>query len=519
MARRLKKRGTVYLVGAGPGDPDLISRKAARLLEECDAVVYDGLVPFELVVGLPADVERHFVGKKSGDHTLAQEEINALLARLAREGKKVVRLKGGDPFVFGRGGEEADYLRQHGIRFEIVPGITSGIAAPTYAGIPCTDRRRSSFLLLLTGHKAVERDTAAVPWEWVAQAAGGTLVVYMGVSEVRTIVKKLIEAGMAPGTPAAAIERGSLPTQRTVTSPLARLPEVLEKKGIRSPAVFVIGDVVKMGKKLEWIGGKPLSGLRIMVTRPADQAGELSRLLRAHGAEVLVCPTIATCPEGGKAGWDSLEALGPGERWLVFTSENGVRYFLGEWEKRMGDIRCLSPYRIAAVGAGTAAALAARMLVADFIPSAATMETLAREMTLKLDLRGKTVVRIRGNLGGRKVEEALEAAGARVLPLVVYRTQTAVWPRGLKEKIFEYPPDAVLFTSGSTVDGLARILSRRELAALAEKAKIFSIGPSTSSVIRSHGLQVFAEAHIHTIHGLIEELLSRYRAGRTGRNV
>jgi uroporphyrinogen III methyltransferase/synthase len=518
MRKRTKKKGTVFLVGAGPGDPDLISVKASRLLYECDAVVYDSLVPFECVVGLPPEVERLYVGKKSADHSLPQEEINSLLVRLAREGKKVVRLKGGDPFVFGRGGEEAGYLRRHGVPYEIVPGITSGIAAPTYAGIPSTDRRRSSFILLLTGHKAAEKQESTVPWEWVAKATGGTIVIFMGVAEAQAIVQKLLDAGMRPDTPAAAIERGSLPTQRTVICPLAQLPRAVKKGHVRPPAVFVIGDVVGLANTLAWFGEKPLSGVRIMVTRPADQSRELFMILRDLGAEVLACPAIATTADSDLRGWKAFGKGAGDGRWLVFTSENGVRYFLREWEKQRGDLRSLAPYRIAALGAGTAHALAENHLAADFVPAVATTASLGREMARKLDLQGKTVVRVRGNLGDRRLEEALGKAGAKVIPLLVYRTQTAVWPKGLKEKVFDYPPDAVLFTSGSTVDGLVQILSKSERTRLLAKAKIFSIGPSTSQVIRSHGMKVFAEAKIHTIQGLVDQLLARYRVKRTRRH-
>jgi uroporphyrinogen III methyltransferase/synthase len=513
-----KKNGTVYLVGAGPGDPDLLSLKASRLLHACDAVVYDSLVPFECLVDLPAGVEKLYAGKKAADHSLPQEEINALLVQLARQGKKVVRLKGGDPFVFGRGGEEAEYLRQHGISYEIVSGITSGIAAPTCAGIPSTDRRRSSFLLLLTGHKAAEKQESTVPWEWVAKATGGTVVVYMGVAEAPVIVRKLLDAGMRPDTPAAAIERGSLPTQRTVTSPLARLARAVKKEGIRSPAVFVIGDAVELGKTLAWLGGKPLSGLRIMVTRPADQSREIYTVLRDLGAEVLACPVIATTAYSDAAGWRAVRKIAAAGRWLVFTSENGVRYFLRQWERHMGDLRSLAPWRIAAIGAGTAQALAEHHLAPDFVPAVATTASLGREMATQLDLRGKTVLRVRGNLGDRRLEEALEEAGAHVLPLCVYSTRTAVWPDGLREKIFSQPPHVVLFTSGSTADGLVEILSKEELGRLLAKAKIFSIGPTTSQVIRTHGLKVFAEAKVHTIPGLVDELVARFRTRSSRRN-
>jgi uroporphyrin-III C-methyltransferase len=242
----------VYLVGAGPGDPDLITVKAKCLLEQCDVVVYDALIPYELVATLPAEVERRYVGKKAERHSLPQQEINDLLVRLASRGNRVVRLKGGDPFVFGRGGEEAKYLREHGIPYEIVPGITSGVAAPAFAGIPCTDREEASHVTFVTGHKAVEKLSSSVPWDWVAGARNGTLVIYMGVSEIPKIVDRLLAGGMPPDTPVAAVERGTFPTQRTAITTLSELPDKVVELGVKPPTIFVIGKIVNLQKKLEW---------------------------------------------------------------------------------------------------------------------------------------------------------------------------------------------------------------------------------------------------------------------------
>ena len=261
MTSHTPDRGIVYLVGAGPGDPDLITVRARYLLDRCDAVVYDSLIPYELILTLPAHVEHHYVGKEAGRHSLPQPEINALLANLASAGKRVVRLKGGDPFVFGRGAEEAEYLGEKGVRYEVVPGITSGVAALAYSGIPCTDRRDASYVVFLTGHKAVDKVSSGVPWEWVAKARNGTLVIYMGVAEISNLVDALNAHGMPAGTPAAVVERGTFSTQRLVTTTLSNLPAEVAEHGIKPPALFVLGEVARYSEKLHWFRGQaPVRG-------------------------------------------------------------------------------------------------------------------------------------------------------------------------------------------------------------------------------------------------------------------
>jgi len=500
------------LVGAGPGNPELITVKARQVLDECDAVVYDSLIPDELLVTLLPAVDRRYVGKKSGRHSLPQQEINDLLVRLASQGKRVVRLKGGDPFVFGRGAEEAAYLKQHGIPYEIVPGITSGVAALSFSGIPCTDRTKASYVMFLTGHQAVEKFVSGVPWGWVGGARQGTLVIYMGVAEIGRIVKRLIDAGMPAETSAAAIERGTLPTQRTVITTLSDLPDKVEATGVKPPALFVIGDVVKYHESLQWFQDRPLFGVRVMVTRPADQAVPLYRELRELGAEVLAYPTIATVEDFRSDEWDALRKLSGDDRWLVFTSENGVRYFMGQWYATIGDIRKLSKYRVAAVGDGTARALHARNIAPDFVPTRATTSALAEEMVRTLRLTGVPVVRVRGNLGDRRVESTLERGGAHVVSLPVYRTFPTRWLAAVKDKLFDYPPDMILFTSGAAVDGLVANLHEEELKRLCDPAIVVSIGPATSRVIHSHGLSVDLESKARAVSLIVEELVACHRA-------
>ncbi len=499
--------GTVYLIGAGPGDPDLITIRGKQLFQKCQAVLYDNLVPEELIVTLPDDVQKYYVGKKAGKTCYSQDEINRLMVKLAREGKDVARLKGSDPLIFGRGSEEARYLKENGIRFEIVPGITSGIAALTYAGIPCTDREASSFVLLVTGHKAKGKEADSVSWDWVARARHGTVVIYMGVSEIEHIVTKLIDSGMSGEMPAAVIERGSYPTQRVLTSKLQQLPDIVRAHNVCAPAIFVLGEVVNLQKWLHWFDGKPLFGVRVMVTRPADQAQEMYSALRGFGAEVLAYPTIATSKHVDAPAWLAYEKITTAKRWLVFTSENGVRYFMKQFLSKRRDIRTLHTFKIAAVGDGTSRALAKYHLTADFVPSEATTGALAEQLAESDSWKAATVVRVRGNLSYDNIEKRLAEAGAEVIPMTVYETLFPKWPEGFKEKLFEYPPDVVTFTSGSSVEGLFANLSKNEVEQIVEGATLLSIGPSTSKVASAHGLSVAIEVKQHSIASMADELV------------
>lgn len=508
---RREEEGIVYLVGAGPGNPDLITVRARRLLDRCDAVVYDNLIPDELLVTLPLEVDRRYVGKKASRHALPQEEINDLLVRLASRGKQVVRLKGGDPFVFGRGSEEALYLKEHGIPYEIVPGITSGVAALSYAGIPCTDRSDASYVMFVTGHQAIEKATSGVPWEWVGGAKKGTLVIYMGVGEIEKISSALIGAGMPPETPVAAVERGTVSTQRTVTSTLAEITGAVAEHAIRPPALFVIGDVVRYHETLKWFHKKPLFGVRVMVTRPADQAVPLYHELRELGAEVLAYPTLATTEDFRTDDWDAIRKIRSGRRYIVFTSDNGVRYFLNQWYATIGDIRGLCGYKVVALGDGTARALNTANISPDFVPTLGTTAGLTEQMVSRLDLDGSTIIRVRGNLYSEEVETTLMGAGADVISLPVYRTFHTQWSSAVKDKLFAYPPDVILFTSGAAVDGLAENLDADRLRELCDGVTVASIGPSSSGMIRAKGLTVGLESKGHTVPALLEELVAFHR--------
>jgi len=503
--------GKIYLIGAGPGDPELITLRGMRLLKECDAVIYDHLVPDELVVLMPPEVEKHYVGKQSGSHVLPQSEINELMLRLAREGRQVARLKGADPLVFGRGGEEASFLREHGVEFEIVPGVTAAVGAAAYTGIPCTDREKASFVVFATGHKAVDSSRPPVPWEKLALLEGGSLSVYMGVGEIESIVEKLTAAGMPPDTPAAVIERATLPTQRRFVGTVSDLPAMVNDNDVKPPALFVVGEVVKLHGQLDWFGHGPLHGLRILVLRPADQAGGLYQALRDHGAEVMPYPSIATEETVDEKAWAAFREIDSDDRWLIVTSENGVRYFMGQFADRVGDIRQLAAFKIAAIGFGTARALERYCLKPDFVPEVGTVKGLAAELAANFAWSRAVVVRVQGNLSDSTVPHALTAAGAEVIPMTVYRTFYPEWPIGFKRKLLQTPPNAILFSSGSTADGLRAILNDEEFRTVTARAQIVSIGPSTTRMIESHGLKVTIQAKRHSVPGLVEELIAFYR--------
>lgn len=506
-------KGTVYLVGAGPGDPELITIKGKNILKSCDAVIYDSLVPEELIVTLPESVELHYVGKKPGRHSFSQENINRLLLELASRGKKVARLKGGDPFVFGRGSEEAKFLKENDIEFEIISGVTSGVAAPASGFIPCTDREKASFIVIATGHKAIEKKLSSVPWDWIAGARKGTIVIYMGVGELKQIVNELIKNGMPPDVPSAIIERGTLPSQRVITGPLNSLPRKAESEKINPPAIIVIGDVVDLQPYLQWSRQQSLLGVRVMVTRPADQAQGTYDAFRALGAEVLPYPTISTARHEDHEGWNKFQEISGYGKWLIFTSENGVRYFIRQFIDRYNDIRRLSDFKIAAIGKGTEYYLNKFNLIADFIPSDATMGTFIQEMQSIPDIFSSQFVRVRGNLGDDLLEKSLMESGGSVLPLIVYRTNYRKWPDGFKEKLFDHPPRAIIFTSGSTVDGLFANLTDEEVRKLVSGAVLASIGQSTTKKINSRGLETKIEAKVHTLDGLIDSIAGYFNAG------
>jgi uroporphyrinogen III methyltransferase/synthase len=510
MAENSEKMGKVYLIGAGPGDPDLITLRGFSLLNSCDVIIYDNLIPHELIVTAPAHIEKIYVGKSASAHTLPQEKINELLAEHAGQGKNVARLKGGDPFVFGRGGEEAEYLRKNNIEFEIIPGVTAGLAAAATSGIPASHRDISSAILLLTAHGASEHELY-VNWDWVSKIQKGTVIGYMGVKQLPNVVEKLIEGGMPPGIEAAMIERCCFSTQKVVRARLEDLPAEAERQNVNPPAIFIIGEVASLAEKLNWYNRKMLSGVRIMITRPADQSKWIYQLFRNMGAEVIAYPTIKTSYNDDKAGWEEFIKSGGKDNWLFFSSENGVRYFFGYLKSKQIDLRLVGRYAIAAAGHGALRAMKDLGYQPDYAPAASGMVKFAEQMCADIEVDKIKMIRIRGQLPHDNIEEILKKAGANVHPLTLYNTEYASWSEDEIRRLFMHPPHMIMFSSGRSVDGLVELLGHEKALELASKSKIATIGPTTSEVVRKYKMDVELEATRHSIPDLINQIVQYYQ--------
>lgn len=510
----------IYLVGSGPGDPGLITLKGIRCLQQADAVVYDRLAPKSLLEYARPEAELIYVGKKSGKPSMKQEEINALLAELGRTGKTVVRLKGGDPYVFGRGGEEALELLGAGIPFEVVPGVTSGIAAPAYAGIPVTHRGVSTSVAFVTGHEDPAKDRADVDWGKLANAAD-TLVLYMGVGRLREISGELIAAGKSPDTPAACIRWGTVPGQRTITGTLRDIAGRIAAADLKPPAITVVGDVVALRDSgLDWFERRPLFGRRVVVTRARKQAGELSQELERLGAGVIEFPTIEIRPpedygplDEAIRGLDSFD-------WLVFTSVNGVDAFLARLAHHGLDLRAIpQEAKIAAIGPATAEKIREIGLRVDLVPREYRAESLLEEMTGST-LDGRRVLIPRAKVAREILPEKLREAGAVVVVPPAYESvPSSDGKDGVAERLASGEVDCVTFTASSTVENFVKAFGAEEAARLLAETRVACIGPITADTARAYGLRVDAEAGEYTISGLVETVVDLFDAGLVERRV
>ena len=506
--------GTVYLVGAGPGDVGLLTLRGAELLERAQAVVYDRLVAPEILALAAAAAERIYVGKAPGRQAMSQEEINHLLVRLARQGRLVVRLKGGDPFVFGRGGEEALTLREAGIPLEIVPGVTAGIAGPAYAGIPVTHRGLASAVVMVTGHEQPGKAESDLDYQALARI--GTIVLYMGVGRLDEIARGLIAAGRSADTPAAVVERATTSRQRTVRADLAHLAETAARQGIGAPAIVIVGQVASLADRLAWCERRPLFGKTIVVTRTRAQASDLTAQLRNLGARVVECPTIAIEPAGDdrlRAAMDRLATY----QWLVLTSANGVERFCRCLADVGGDARRLAGLKIAAIGPGTAERLADFGLRADLVPPEAIGESLAEALLAAGVGSGVRILLARAAEARDVLPEALRHAGAEVDEIGIYRTVLPeVVDEGALAAMVDGEVDLVTLTSSSTARHLVRLLQERcgpdSLDYVRRSVGFAAIGPITASTARELGLRVVMESRVHTIKGLVEGIV-RWAAG------
>jgi uroporphyrinogen III methyltransferase / synthase len=484
---------TVYLVGAGPGDPGLITVRAIELIADADVILYDRLIPTPVLEAARADAELVYVGKPSVD----QEEIERLLIAHASRGRMIVRLKGGDPFVFGRGGEEAEALAAARIPFEVVPGVTAGVTAPAYAGIPVTHRDVASAVAFVTGHEDPAKPETALDWEALARFPG-TLVFYMGVRQLGSITEQLIAGGRAPSEPAAVIERASMPEQRVVSGALDAIADRAAEAEIRAPAITVVGPVARLRERLRWFEIRPLAGRRVAVTRARAQASELAARLRALGAEVVEAPAIRIAPLDGAApdlaGYDL----------LCVTSPNGVRLLFERMAKTGLDARAMAGMTVAAIGPGTAAALGEHGIEADVVPERFVAEGLIDALA-EIPVRRALIARA---AEARDVlPEALRARGADVDVLALYETVAEPLDERQLEAVERV--DYVTFTSSSTVKFFFEAAGSR----LRDGTRLVSIGPVTSAALRERGREPEVEAERHDIEGLVAALVADATTG------
>ncbi|MFC1735613.1 uroporphyrinogen-III C-methyltransferase [Candidatus Hydrogenedentota bacterium] len=504
-----EKRGKVYLVGAGPGDPGLITVKGMECIKKADVVVIDYLANPMLQAMIRPDCELIYVGKKASSHTMEQRDINALLVKKGLAGNVVARLKGGDPFVFGRGGEEAMALVEAGVEFEVVPGVTSGVAAPAYAGIPVTTRRLSSSVTLVTGHEDPTKPESDVDWQFLASSPG-TVCFYMGVKNLPKIAARLIEAGKSPDTPVALVRWGTHPEQEALTGTLNDIAEKAKEAGFNPPAITVVGEVVKLREHLTWFENKPLFGQTIVVTRARKQAGDLSAKLAELGAAVIECPTIEIGPpiEPEKLS-DAAKNAGQYD-WLVFTSVNGVDAFFDALRANGLDARALGKTRVCAIGPATLERLECRGIVADCMPEKYVAESVAEALLAIGSVEGKSFLLPRADIARSALPEMLAEYGATVDDIEAYSTITGDGGKGPVLKLLdEGKLDAVTFTSSSTARNFVKLFSE-EIDRFKADVTFASIGPVTTKTATELGLDIDIEAGEYTIPGLISALREKF---------
>jgi uroporphyrinogen III methyltransferase / synthase len=508
--------GTVYLVGAGPGDPGLITVKALKKIRSADVIVYDYLAGSACLEEARPNAELIYVGKSGKEHTLEQADINELIVRKAREGKVVVRLKGGDPYVFGRGGEEAEELVEAGIPFEVVPGVTSAIAAPAYAGIPVTHREHASMVTFITGHEDPDKEESALDWEVLARNSG-TLVFLMGVKNLSNIASSLIDHGKPPQTPAALVRWGTTPQQVSVASTLALIPEEARRRQIKAPAVLVVGSVASLMEKLGWFEKKPLFGKRILVTRSREQSRKMVERITELGGEPVVFPTIQILPLDNFGPLDdSIKRIGDFD-WVIFTSVNGVERFFQRFFQVQEDIRCMAGPAIGAIGPVTANAIREHGLKVDLLAGEFVAEGLLRSLVPER-VRGKKFLIPRAETARDALPAGIVEMGGEVEVVAVYRTGI---PSDrdvdeIRQLLTERKLDAVTFTSSSTVAHFVELLREKDLSSLLEGVAVASIGPVTSETARENGLRVTVEATSYTVEGLVDALCRHFQTLATG---
>ena len=504
--------GKVYLVGAGPGDPDLITVKGLQCLRRSEAIVYDHLANQSLLAQARPGAELIYVGKSSSQHTMSQDEINRLLVKLGLEGKTVVRLKGGDPFIFGRGGEEVESLVEAGVPFEVVPGVTSVTAVPAYAGIPITHRKVASSFAAITGHEAPGKAESSIAWDRLATVVD-TLVFLMGVANLGYIVQELTRNGRAADTPVAVIREGTLPGQQTVVGTLADIESRVQKAGMKPPAVIVVGHVVGLRETMRWFDIRPLFGKRVLVTRTREQASKLSRMLEEMGAQPVELPTIEIELVQDDPELDRAVRGVSGYDWVFFTSANAVAIFLEKLNQLGGAVKDLGKVKLGAIGPATAEILAKNGLKADYLPQRFVAEGILEDIS-RSEVEGKRVLLPRADIARPDLAEGLERLGAQVHQVALYRTVPARGngQAGLR-MLREAAIDIVTFTSSSTVRNLVGMLGPDY--GKINDARVACIGPVTAATAQELGIRVDVVAGEHTIPGLVQAMADAWGRKRS----
>ena len=501
------KQGKVYIIGAGPGDAGLFTVKGIDCLRLADVVIYDNLVNEELLKYAGADARFIYAGKKGGDHTLSQDKINALLLAEALAGRIVARLKGGDPFIFGRGGEEAEILALHDVPFEIIPGVTSAIAVPAYVGIPLTHRGLTSTIAFVTGHEDPAKDKSDIDWQ--ALAGIGTLVFLMGVKNLAQITQTLIDHGKAPSTPAALIRRGTTPQQEVLTAKLADIASRALEVGFAPPAILVVGRVVELRETLQWFEQKPLFGKGIVITRPEKQADDLSLLLEREGAYVFHFPTIKIGPPRD---WRSLDAsLNTLDtyNWIIFTSVNGVQYFFDRLFALSKDIRDLKGIKICCIGPATAKQVKEKGIKVDLVPEQYISEGILQSFA-SVNMQGQKVLIPRAAQARDILPEGLKKMGAAVDVVTAYETVSSEKKKEeLLAELVDNHIDVITFTSSSTVTNFLQIMGGE--FSLPRQVRIACIGPVTAATAREAGLPVDIMQDEYTMEGLVQSLIRYFK--------
>ncbi len=496
------KKGFVYLVGAGPGDPQLITLKGKKCLEDAQVIIYDYLANKELLSFAGKDCELIYVGKKSKNHTVDQDNINKIIVKKAREGKKVVRLKGGDPFIFGRGGEEALFLMENNIPYEIVPGITSGIAAALYAGIPLTMRGINSTLALATGHESEDKELSLLDWQALSKM--GTLIFYMGVKNLPYIVDNLVKAGLDKDTPIALVRWATYPEQQVLEGNLENICGLVEKLRFKAPAIIIIGEVVRLRERLKWFENKPLFGRRIIITRASEQAGKFSHKLKELGARVYEIPTIKIVPYKSYEGLDEAISRISEYNILILTSVNGVKYFFDRLKELGKDGRALAGIKICAIGPATAQSIKEKFLNVDIMPEKYVAESVVEALN-RFGIEGKRFLLCRALVARDVIPDEIRKRGGFIDVVPVYETTKDEESRERLLKTLEEGVHYITFTSSSTVSNFFELLGEEKR--LLKDIKFASIGPVTSATLRKHGYEPHLEAEKYTIDGLTDAIV------------